>query len=252
MQQIILITKSSNMADPFCPVEPPSYDEARLTAGCANLASISASADIIHFLEIAREQTGHPERIKAMFTATEAIFWMAASRTLDVDVLRQISCLLGAIAQYSYLYLQVYKVAVHQDRHNAQIDLQLLHFFDKWQFLILEHPLPYKISIDVPPIRQITCDRARYENIVHMIQDQGFETIELGLDRHFVTMLYGGPGARAGFPKPYEWTCPYREGRRRRAIRRLLNDAEIKAPERPDLMPSQRGWCNECGTLHRR
>jgi hypothetical protein len=251
MQQIILITKSSNMADPFCPVEPPSYDEARLTAGCANLDSISASSDIIHFLDIARKQTGHPERIKAMFTATEAIFWVAASRLWEVDVLGHISRLLGAIAQYSYIYLQVYNVAVYRSRHNAQIDLQLLRFFDKWQLFIMEHPLLNKISIDVPPIRQITCDRARYENIIRMIQDQGFETIELGLDRQFITMLYGGPGARAGFPKPYEWTCPYREGSRRCVIRRLLKDAEIQAPERPDLLPSQRGWCNECGMLHR-
>lgn len=233
-------------------MEPPSYDEARLTAGCANLASISVSADIIHFFEISREQTGHLERLKAMFTATEAIFWMAAARQLDVNVSRQISPLLGALAQYSYLYLQVYQVSVLRDEHDARIDLELLRFFDKWQFLILEHPLLYNMSVDVPPVRQIICDRATYHNIVRATQDLGFKTIELCLDRGFTTMLYGGPGARAGFPQPYEWICPYREGQRRRQIRRLLNDVEMEAPERPNLAPSQHGWCSECDTLHRR
>ena len=52
-------------------MDPPSYEEARLTAGCANLGSVAAYFDIIHFLDIAREQTQHLERVKAMFTATE-------------------------------------------------------------------------------------------------------------------------------------------------------------------------------------
>jgi hypothetical protein len=236
----------------YPPTEPPSYDEARLTAGCANLASISASSDIMHFLEIAREQTGHLERAKGMFTATEALFWTTASKTLDVHMVRDVSPLLGALAQYAYLYLQLYNVAVHKGGLTALYNLQLLQFYDKWSRIILEHPLLYAISIDVPPVRHITCDRVAYDSIVRRAQDLGFETLELGLDRCFTTMLYGGPGARAGFPLPCEWTCPYREGQRRRQIRRLLNDAEMKPPERPDLAPSQRGWCTDCNMLHRK
>ena len=52
-------------------MDSPSYEEARLTAGCANLGSVAAYFDIIHFLDIAREQTQHLERVQAMFTATE-------------------------------------------------------------------------------------------------------------------------------------------------------------------------------------
>ena len=232
--------------------DPPSYEEARLTAGCANRTSPAVAYDILHFLEITREQTSHLDRVKGMFTATEAIFWMIASQPRDTDVLRQISPVLGTISQYAYLYLQVYKVAPHEEELDARIHLQLLHFFDKWESLILHHRYLYTMSIGTPPLRYITYNRATYASIIRTTRDLGFSSLELGLDRGFTTLLYGGSGARAGFPQPPERNCRHREGQRRRQIRQLLNNAEIQAPDRPNLMPSRRGWCPDCDLSHRR
>lgn len=230
-------------------MEPPSYEEAILTGGCATLGSVSASSDIVHFLDIARDQTHHLNRIKAMFTATEALFWVMTS-TIIVEILAPISHVLGAAAQYTYLYLQSYNIATQKEELDPRVTLQLQQFFDKWQSLILQYPFLYALSIDHPPLCHLTCDREKHNVIIRSVQDLGYATIELVLDRNYASVLYGARGARAGFPQSYEWTCPYREGKRRRQIHRLLNEAGIEAPDRHELPAVKRGWCVECRTIH--
>jgi hypothetical protein len=230
-------------------MDPPSYEESRLTSGCANLTTNSASSDIMHFLEIAREQTGHLERVKAMFTATEAVFWIMTSKA-SVESITPLAHVLGAAAQYSYLYLRTYNIATQNEELDFKVSLQLQHLYDRWQMLLLEHPLLHVLSIDVCPLRRLSCDRAKYRYMILSIQSLGYQTIELALDRSYASVLYGGQVARMGFPQSYEWTCPHQEGKRRRQIRRLLNDAGIEAPERQVLRASVRGWCVDCGAFH--
>lgn len=229
-------------------MDPPSYDEARLTAGGTNTGSISASFDIAHFLEIAREQIQPAARIKGMFTATEAVFWIATSAV----TVEELVPVVGGLAQYSYLYLHTYNVAKSEERDNEELHLRLQQLFDKWQRLILWSPQLYALSVDVPPLRQLTCDRARYYLLTHSVRDLGYTTLDLILDRTYVSELYGGLEARVGFPRAYEYDCPLQEGQRRRHIRRLLNNAEMESPGWSNLSSLVRGWCNECDVLHLR
>jgi hypothetical protein len=211
-------------------VDPPLYYKDYMP-----LVSCSAFSDILFFAEMSKLQETSQERVRAMFTATEAVFWVVSQHgELDKHLRNNGILLLGKMTRQCY---GVLRLSMQPQPDSWTTECQLQQSFQQWHALLSEYlALYHDVDYYIKPLYDIECNDRLYYNATHQIRSLGYGEIELLLDRAYMLVLYGGRRqVQAGFPTPSDLACSFHEGARRRRVRRLLNDAEIKTPPWPFL-----------------
>jgi hypothetical protein len=217
-------------ADSISEVEPPLYDPVYTP-----LISCSAFSDISFFAEISELQETPRDRVRAMFTATEAIFWIVSQhRQLDEHLRYTGILLVGKMARQCYSFLSL---SIKAQPEPGTTENQLQKSFQQWHVLVSEYlTLYHHVDYCLQPLYDIQCDDRLYYDATYQSRRLGYGEIELLLDRAYTLILYNGRRqVRASFPTPSDLACSSHEGARRRRVRRLLSDANIEAPPRPFL-----------------
>jgi hypothetical protein len=231
---------------------PPSYNDALLTGGCTSSSSgsFSAFADISFFAQLSDKQRAPQDRLKAMFTATEAVFWLVSQhpRIDNSPAGRDVYCILGSLAKECYSFM---KISADDELARGEWNYKLHESFRRWQMFLYRF-LSFCHSIDktLQPLRKIQCCTTMVYNTLKSLHKDGLAEMELVLDRAHTLVLYGDKEARAGFPVPENIACSVHEGARRRRVRQLLNSAGFEAPEWEALVvlnhTSSQESCLEC------
>jgi hypothetical protein len=213
----------------------PSYNNALLTGGCNSFTSYSAFSDILFFAGISEAQKTPTDRIKAMFTATEAIFWLVSQHPqLDERISCRCIRVLGSLAKECYMFLTI---STDDELARGEWHHKLHQSFRRWQVFLSEYlAICHSIDNQLQPLRYIGCDNITFYKTIQILHQEGCGEIEIFLDRTYTLVLYGDiKEARAGFPIPSDLACSMHEGKRRRRVRRLLNDAGATVPPWPNL-----------------
>jgi hypothetical protein len=227
---------------------PPSYNDALLTGGCSSSGSFSAFADIAFFAQLSDNQKAPHDRLKAMFTATEAVFWLVSQHPqINNSLARKgVHRILGGLAKECYSFM---KISADDELARGEWNYKLHKSFRRWQMFLCRF-LSFCHSIDktLRPLRKIQCCTTKVYNTLQSLHEDGLAEMELVLDRAHTLVLYGDKEARAGFPVPENIACTVHEGARRRRVRQLLNSAGFEAPEWEALvvLSHSQESCPEC------